>query len=310
MKQRPYETEEDYWRMREFLREVYLLNDRHERSWHVARLDYYRWHICLNCTKIGLEEIVYLWESDGQIVAFVIGDAGPGAAHFCVHPAFRSVELEEEMIAVAEEHLIGDSAASKRLGIWASDRDVLRRELLSKRGYERQRHECQWRRHFHSSVPNAALPPGYSIKAVGKGLELLERVYASGLGFHEGDINTAVENRNDPSWYHNLQRAPLYRRDLDLVATASDGSICSLCTVWLDDVTRSGYVQPVATIPAHQRKGLARAVLTEACNRAWRMGATILCIAGVAIDGNALYRSVMGPDHDRYAVWVRKFASE
>ena len=199
---------------------------------------------------------------------------------------------------------------SKRLGIWASDRDLLRRELLRNRGYKRQKHESQWRRHFQSSVPNTALPPGYSIKAVGEGLELLERVYASGLGFHEGDINTAVDNRNDPSWYHNLQRAPLYRRDLDLIATASDGSICSLCTVWLDDVTRSRYVQPVATIPAHQRKGLARAVLTEACNRAWPMGATILCVAGVAIDGNSLYRSVMGPDHDRYAVWVREFASD
>ena len=310
LKHRPYETEDDYWRMREFLRQVYLLNDRYERSWHVARLDYYRWHICMNCTQVGLEEIVHLWESDGQIAAFVIGDAGPGAAHFCVNPAFRSVELEEEMIAVAEEHLVDNSAASKQLRIWALDQDPLRRDLLESREYTRQNHESQWRRSMCGPLPSAALPPGYSINAVGEGLELLERVYASGLGFHEGDINTAVDNRNDPTWYRNLQRAPLYRRDLDLVATASDGSICSLCTVWLDDVTRSGYVQPVATIPAHQRRGLARALLTESCNRAWRMGATILCVAGFATAGNSLYRSVMGPDHDRYAVWVREFASE
>ena len=32
---RPYQAEDDYWRMREFLRHVFLLNDRLERSWYV-----------------------------------------------------------------------------------------------------------------------------------------------------------------------------------------------------------------------------------------------------------------------------------
>ena len=284
-----------------------MLSDRYEKSWHVARLDYYRWHLCLNCTRIGLEDITYLWESNGRIVAFVIGDAGPGAAHFCVHPTYRSVELEQEMIAVAEENLACNSEESRKLGIWASDRDVMRGNLLTNAGYVRGDHESQWRRILDRSLPDATLPPGYAINPVGDGLALLERVYASGLGFHEGDIKTAVDSRNDPTWYRNIQRAPLYRRDLDLVVSAPDGAICSLCTVWFDDVTRSGYIQPLATIPDQRRKGLARALLTEACNKVQRMGATVCCVAGAAPPGNSLYCSLMGPDHDRYAVWVREF---
>jgi len=35
---RLYQTKDDFWRMREFLRQVFLHNDCHERSWHVARL--------------------------------------------------------------------------------------------------------------------------------------------------------------------------------------------------------------------------------------------------------------------------------
>ena len=35
---RPYQTEGDFWRMREFLRQVFLLNHRLERSWHVVEL--------------------------------------------------------------------------------------------------------------------------------------------------------------------------------------------------------------------------------------------------------------------------------
>ena len=59
---RSFQTEDDFWRMREFLREVFLLNDRLERSWHVARLDYARWHTCLNCAGVSLNEVAYLWE--------------------------------------------------------------------------------------------------------------------------------------------------------------------------------------------------------------------------------------------------------
>ena len=66
---RPYQTEDDYWRMREFLRHIFILNQRLERSWHVARLDYARWQSCLNCARVGLEEVATLWESDGQLVA-------------------------------------------------------------------------------------------------------------------------------------------------------------------------------------------------------------------------------------------------
>ena len=69
---RPYQTEEDFWRMREFLRRVFLLNDCQEQSWHVARLEYARWHTCLNCANVRLEDVATLWEADGEIIAFVM----------------------------------------------------------------------------------------------------------------------------------------------------------------------------------------------------------------------------------------------
>ena len=40
--QRPYKEENDFWLIRNFLREVFLLNGRLEHSWHVARFDYWR----------------------------------------------------------------------------------------------------------------------------------------------------------------------------------------------------------------------------------------------------------------------------
>lgn len=49
--------------MHESLRRVFVPNNNFERSWHVARLDCARWHICLNCEKVALEDVVCLWET-------------------------------------------------------------------------------------------------------------------------------------------------------------------------------------------------------------------------------------------------------
>lgn len=295
--------------MREFLRRVFMLNGRLQRSWHVARLEYARWHACLNCAKVRLEDVAFLWESDGEIVALLMPDGGPGEAHLCVHPALRTPSLEQKMISVAETRLaLVRPDGSRQLVVWAPQEDALRQELLTRRGYRKQSFiEHQWRRDLDAPLPESPLPPGYTLRPLGDGLELLERCYASGLGFHEGDIQVAVENRADPTWYRNIQTAPLYRRDLDLVAIAPDGSVAAFCTIWFDDVTRSAYFEPVATVPAHQRRGLGKALMCEGLRRLQRMGATRAFVNGYSPHANALYRSVMGPDHELYEPWLKEW---
>jgi len=304
---RPYQTEDDFWRMRTFLRQVFLLNDRHEWSWHVARLEYARWHMCLNCAHVGLEEVAFLWEADGQMAAFLMPDGGRGEAHLNIHPALKTAELEEEMLDVAEERLFEQQAdGTRKLWVWSPARDTRRQDMLIRRGYTKgDWPEYQWRRPLEEPVPDVPLAPGYTIRSLGDGLELLERCYASGLGFHEGDIGIAVDNRDDPTWYRNIQTAPLYRRDLDIVAIAPDGAIASFTTIWFDDVTRSAYFEPVATVPAHQRRGLGKAVLTEGLRRLQRMGATLAFVGGHSSEANRLYRSIVGPEHELNEPWLR-----
>jgi len=306
---RRYQTEDDFWRMREFLRYVFMLNDRRERSWHVARLDYCRWHTAMNCAKVRLEDVAFLWEDDGEIIAIAMPDGGPGEVHLLVHPALTSPELEEEMLAVAEERLPKVNPDGKRkLFVWASEHDTMRQEILQRHGYRKDNWpEHQWRRDLDAPIPDVPVPAGFTIRPLGDGLELLERCYASGLGFHNGDIKTAVENRDDPQWYRNIQTAPLYRRDLDLVAVAPDGAIAAFCTAWFDDVTRTGVFEPVATVPAYQKRGLGKALLTEGLRRLQRMGATRAFVGGYSVAANALYRSVMGDAHDLDEPWVREW---
>jgi len=306
---RRYRSEDDFWRMRELLRAAFVLNGLREHSWHVARLDYARWHTCLNVADVRLEDVAHLWEEGGRLIGFTMPDGGFGEAHFCVDPTLDTPELQGTMLRVAEQNLSeAGPDGRRRLCAWAPQQDGSRQQLLLGSGYSRGKWlETQWCKDLRAPIPDVAPTPGYIIRALGDGGELLERCYASGLAFHEGDIQIAVANRDDPTWYRNIQRAPLYRRDLDLVAIAPDGAVAAFCTIWFDDVTRSAYFEPVGTVPSHQRRGLGRLILTEGLKRIQRIGATRAFVSGMGPGANALYASVFGPDHELYESWVREW---
>jgi len=60
-------------------------------------------------------------------------------------------------------------------------------------------------------------------------------------------------------------------------------------------------------VPAHRRLGLGRALLTEGLRRLQRMGAMRAFVGGFSPAANALYASVMGPEHELYEPWVKKW---
>ena len=303
---RPYQTEDDYWRIRAFLREVMLLNGLLEKSWSVARLDYWRWHVALNCQeRDSIADVTFMWETDTGRIAAVLNPEGEGDAHLQIHPEIVDPALEEEMIEVAEAHLAANHDGRQVVTVWTDDQNIARLELLKRRGYARGKWvEYKWRRDLDAPVPDAPIPCGYRVRPLGGVDELPGRSWASWRGFHPDEPDEKYEGWE---WYHNIQRCPLYRRDLDIVAVAPTGEIASLCTLWYDDVTRSACIEPVATVPEHQRLGLARAVISEGLRRVQRMGAIRAFVAGYEPGPNALYSSVMSAQHDRSESWVKQW---
>lgn len=93
--------------------------------------------------------------------------------------------------------------------------------------------------------------------------------------------------------------------DLDLVAAAADGSIASFATTWFDDVSRTAYIEPVATVPAHQRHGLGKAVILEGLQRLKKMECQVAFVGGYSQAANALYFSVMGSEYDISEPWEK-----
>jgi mycothiol synthase len=299
------QEKEDYWRMRAFLREVFLLNERRERGWQVARLDYWRWHGIENGGwPPSMDDVTFIWETAKGQIAAVLNPEGPGEAFLQVHPGLRTPELEEEMIAIAEERLaVLASSGQRKLRIWANEHDGLRQEILVRRGYAKgEWPEYRWRRSLDVPIPDVPVAAGYTVRALGDVEELSARSWASWKAFHPRDPDERYEGWD---WYLNVQRIPLYRRDLDIVAVAPTGEVASFCTAWYDDVTRTGCFDPVGTMPAHQRRGLGKAVMCEGLRRLKRLGATMAYVGGFTVAANALYASVMSSEYELVEPWKR-----
>ena len=310
--QRPYQTEEDYWRIREFLREVSLLNDRRDFSWSLLRWDYWRWHVNENIFHMKLEEVVTLWEVEGRIAA-VLNPDHDDEAFFQVHPVFQDQVSMSEMLDIAEQKFTKpDEAGRRKLIVWVNAADDSTKRLFTERGYIRSKYSAEhMRRRVLSDptsspygIPDSAPKSGYSVRALGDESELPARSWLSWKAFHPDEPDEKYEGWE---WYKNIQRIPLYRRDLDIVAVAEDGELAAFCTVWFDDVTRTAVFEPVGTHPNHQKRGLGKAVMREGLRRAHRLGATLATVSSYGAAAHALYESMGFTEFDLLEPWVREW---
>ena len=151
---RAYRAENDYWRIREFLREVSILNDRHDYSWSLLRWDYWVWHVNRNIFHLKLEDVIHLWETDGQIGAMLNPDS-PGEVFFQIHPSFHREEILSEMLEVAELTLPAQKEDGKKeLLAWVNAGDEIHKKVLADCGYGRSTYSAEHmrRRFFIGSI--------------------------------------------------------------------------------------------------------------------------------------------------------------
>ena len=306
---RNYQTEEDYWCIREFLREVSLLNNRHDFSWSLLRWDYWRWHINENIFQFKLDEVITLWEADGRIVAMTNPD-GRGEAFFQIHPDYLSSIPISEMLDAAEQKIAQTKEnGSKELLVWVNEDDDAMKQVFTERGYIRSKFSAEHmrRRFFSKPIPDSTPQGGYIVRALGDESELPARSWLSWKAFHPNEPDEKYEGWE---WYRNVQRVPIYRRDLDLVAVAPDGELAAFCTVWFDDITRTAVFEPVGTHPNHQKRGLGKAVMAEGLRRAERLGATLATVSSYSIAAHALYESMGFTEFDLLEPWIKEWETE
>ena len=117
-------------------------------------------------------------------------------------------------------------------------------------------------------------------------------------GFNHGEDRAEFELQKQPP--SGLR--PHFDPRLNVAAADESGELAALCGIWYLPGTDYAYVEPVCTVPGWRGKGLGRAVVSEALNRARSFGAKR---AYVISDQAFYYR--LGFEFDRhYTYYWRK----
>lgn len=270
---RPYRADPDFLRVRDFLARTYLAFGA-PLNWGIERWNWARYHPSI--FGEGEKERIRLWESaiglwedeSGQIVGLAhVESARLGEAFIQRHP--RHPELLEPMLAYAEERLA--DAATGALQLYLYDEDPILPELAARRGFQQDAaHPGYDSEYAIGAVPPSSLPEGYWVRSMADENDLVSRCRVQGLGFDHPDPSEWAT----PYDWSQVQTAPDYRPELDLVLVAPDGELVSSCIVWYDAHNRLGLFEPVSTHMGYRRRGFGREVVLEGIRRVAALGGT------------------------------------
>jgi len=289
---RRYNDKRDFERVRDFLVDTYAMLDR-PLNWGLDRWNYARYFVIPMIGAYAEDPVspddsrraiqmwadsIRLWESDEGRPVAVTALEYPwlGDVFFLRHPEFDALV---EMFEDAEQNMVHPEKRTLRVHIYEHDEQL--KAIAQSRGYQRvaNRYEEESELVIRGGLSRPGLPEGFVIRSMADENDLERRRKAFGRGF----------NHEDPKeWpslysYQELQKAPDYRKEQDLYVVAPDGEFVSFCILWWDERNRIGILEPVGTVPEHRRKGLARAVVHEAVQRAAALGAEKV-VVGAGLD--------------------------
>lgn len=131
-----------------------------------------------------------------------------------------------------------------------------------------------------TTLPAVAAPPGYQLTTV---TDVRGRVEAQRAAFAPSTMTVEQYQRVRTTWP--------YRAELDIVARQGEDTV-AFCTAWLDESNAAGVLEPVGTHPAHQRKGVGRAVCLAALHALRAAGARTAQVSHATEAARALYESM------------------
>lgn len=289
---RAYAAEQDLQQMEDLLMEARSrTND--WRYWHVGDLVFAFFMVACHLRP---QEHIRLWHNEeGKLVGYAMLGEDP-SFDYQVLPEYEWSGIEEEAVAWAETLLAELRARdAQRWGgslVAVARRDDARRiAFLQQHGFQCSDRfaEVNLLRSLDDPIPEAALPPGYRVRAVAEMGDISDRAAVQRDVWHPwyvGDV--------DDDEYAYLMRLPGYHRDLDVVTVAPDGVIAAYVNGWIDPVNRIGDCGPVGARAAYRRRGLTRAALLECLRRMRARGMDRVCIATSASNTPALrlYESI------------------
>jgi GNAT superfamily N-acetyltransferase len=227
---------------------------------------------------------IRLWENRGQLGAYIWLRTRGGFDTFIASEHRGDRSLLAEMLDHVEDQALMRLAAGDELReiytFFRREDQALTTELES-RGFAARKDSigtvlCVDLGSFEASP---LLPSGYRFDVVSES-DVNDRVEAHRAAFAPSDLTASL--------YQRVRRTWPYRPELDHLVKTDNGAVVAFCTAWIDARNRAGLLEPVGTHPDHRKRGLARAVVTNALLALRDVGASV---AQVGTSGPAARRA-------------------
>lgn len=243
------------------------------------------------------ESSIGVWETaNEEIVGVVCPDE-----YIPWHPAFGQAFLQRhpdyehllpEMLEYAEKTFVGKGMTR----IYVDEQDKALQGAAKERGFVRDEKPCMHYMLFDlESIPESNLPDGYRFVTMAENNDLEKRREVLGLSFNHPDPNDWATVFS----YKELQKAPDYRKELDIVVQRPNGKWVACTIAWFDEYNKMGTVEPVGAI----QLGMGREVVMEGLRRLKALGAEM-----AHMDSGLKYYETIGFEK-KFPIyrWVKKF---
>lgn len=234
----------------------------------------------------ALSEAVWLWYDENERLNGWVYINGCDF-DMALQPELRGTAFEAEVVSWTEAHLMPQAQQENKpvaAAAWQSDTALC--SLLEAQGYTGSDYLIAFERTLEGTLPQADLPPGFSI---------LNRMYVNEADQRaDAHANSFSPSRMTTEHYEHFMQAPGYDLELDVVVLSPHAIFAAYAMCWIDSVNHVGIFEPVGTRKDMQRKGLGKAALVEGMERMKARGMkTVHVLTWIKDTGNiAFYKSV------------------
>lgn len=208
------------------------------------------------CLEMFQLEKSSIWRENNEVVAY-LQLLSPWMGYVKVDNKSKSTDLHLDIIKYAEDNFIGEEDKKKHLNFYVNDKEHSFSKTLLKQGYQQLNDEYGTLQYtLDKEIPNTKLPEGFEVKNLSEVYDFdhLSKLIWEGFNY-QGEvpkIDDEVSLTIKHAWLN-------YNRDICSVVIARDGRYASFCGFWYDDITHTGYLEPMVTAKEYRNKGLGKA---------------------------------------------------
>ena len=227
----------------------------YNEHFHWGRFEWMQTHALLDEDK--LTNIVMFKNENEEIVGMLTYDTFYDDRVYLLHTSSDEYLLNKMIDTVFENE-------AGRVVIKVNSKDEVLSKMLQERQFEKKQKDVSVLELDLSGMLEYKIPDEYSISSQEFDMDTWQYQLVIHKGFGNEDIPDKWEDEI-------FARGVNKNMQLQTFAIVKD-EYCAHCGLWYTEGA-SAYVEPVVTIPEHRKKGLARAVIYEACKRAKNLGA-------------------------------------